>query len=76
MAGAVFGEGVLGFIDEFLGAGVAEEVGELGEFAFAFGELMAAGGVHQADAGFDAALEAVAAAEVFGVVESEVAGFF
>ena len=47
---------------------VAQQVGQLGQFAVGFRQLVPARGVHQPDAGLDAALEAVAAAEVIGVV--------
>jgi len=42
------------------------EVG--GQLALVVGQFVPAGGVHEADAGFDTSLESVAAAEIFGVV--------
>src|SRR4051794_21973603 len=67
---------VLSLSDKFLRARITQQVGQFGQLAVGLRQLVPAGRIHQPNAGFDAALEPVAAAEILGIVEGQIAGFF
>lgn len=73
---AVLREEILRLLFQFRGLRVAEEERELAEFAWVGRQLVAALLIHQADARFDAYLEAIALAKIVRVFLREITGGF